>query len=587
MSGPFFIVSAPRSGSTLLRNLLRQHPGLECPEETSFFRWSEPFGTRAYERIYRNNPVIKSHREMDGISEEEFFEIYSRSSSRKELQVNYANAFLEKKNQGDAIWFDKTPQNTQGIVRLKHSFPDSKIVHITRHPLNVVSSIMQGRSVGPETLVGALNIWMEAVSAVNIIKMCGEKTVVDVRYEDLIAIPKETITYLLAELEIPQSKRISFKAVELPYSRYLEQLSEEQIDQVLETCKGPLIDLGYPADRESLAEWNYLQPARRPRSVQKEKPLLPTTSLYLTDALFHRYGLDLKSHRFADHGYLFSEKAVFVRYATVEDTRKLDKPFLYVVDDHLEAIADDRNLPVDYRKRIRAFLREDYPRLIDEAEEIVVSSDSVHAQYESLSKPVTCLEPYWRELDQAPVPNAADSRFRVAWLASRAHLTDLESISEELLAFFEKYPRATFTVVIGKHINESLSRIPRLKNLKPMSWTGYRSWLARQRFDVVIHPLLDTPVNRARSFSKWQEIAVTGAVPLISNIPPWRDLVNPQCTDCLVESGQWQQALTQLVEEPELRAGLAEDARQIADRINRKAAEAQVSFWRDRLHPLL
>jgi len=66
-NAPFFIVGCVRSGTTMLRDVLRRHPNLTAPEETHLFRWTEPFGTEAYMRGVRSNAVLKRHREMDGI----------------------------------------------------------------------------------------------------------------------------------------------------------------------------------------------------------------------------------------------------------------------------------------------------------------------------------------------------------------------------------------------------------------------------------------------------------------------------------------------------------------------------------------
>ena len=64
---PFFILGAPRSGTTLLRDFLRLHPRLACPEETHIFRWGDPFGTHMYERHYKGSQLFRKHREMDGV----------------------------------------------------------------------------------------------------------------------------------------------------------------------------------------------------------------------------------------------------------------------------------------------------------------------------------------------------------------------------------------------------------------------------------------------------------------------------------------------------------------------------------------
>src|SRR5690606_22254663 len=68
---PFFILGAPRSGTTLLRDLLREHPRLECPEETHFFRWSDPFASPKFISHYKTK-LFKTHRKMDQISEMNF-----------------------------------------------------------------------------------------------------------------------------------------------------------------------------------------------------------------------------------------------------------------------------------------------------------------------------------------------------------------------------------------------------------------------------------------------------------------------------------------------------------------------------------
>src|SRR6185369_78712 len=68
---PFFILGCVRSGTTMLRDVLRGHPNLACPEETHFFRWASPFGTPEYMKSL-DAPVLRKHREMDGITEAEF-----------------------------------------------------------------------------------------------------------------------------------------------------------------------------------------------------------------------------------------------------------------------------------------------------------------------------------------------------------------------------------------------------------------------------------------------------------------------------------------------------------------------------------
>lgn len=191
---------------------------------------------------------------MDGISEDEFWEIYQSSRSRKELQVNYMTKYLKKRGKPESVWFDKTPQNSNGLLSIHRDFPRSRIVHVVRHPLNVVSSIMQGRSVGPEKLWGAVNIWMEAVTAVEAARPLLGDRIVDVRYEDLVRSPEETLGTLVESLGFEPIGPIRDVEISRHNERFLGYLKERQIQKILKTCGKMLERHNYPTNVESYLE---------------------------------------------------------------------------------------------------------------------------------------------------------------------------------------------------------------------------------------------------------------------------------------------------------------------------------------------
>lgn len=186
-----------RSGTTMLRDALRMHPHLASPEETHFFRWGEPYGTEAMSRALSNNPVLKKHREIDGITEAEFAELLKQCSSRAELYARYMALYVKRKKPGATRWFDKTPQNVYGALLAAASMPRSKFVHIVREPLNVVASLRIGRIVKVENLTGACNYWNEAVQIVGGLKRAYPARVYELRYEDFVAQPGEQLKLLL------------------------------------------------------------------------------------------------------------------------------------------------------------------------------------------------------------------------------------------------------------------------------------------------------------------------------------------------------------------------------------------------------
>jgi sulfotransferase family protein len=181
---PFFIIGCVRSGTTLLRDVLRKHPNLASPEETHFFRWSEPFGTNMGLKPLLSNPVLKKHRELDGITEAEFRNMLNASASRAELCAAYMRRYIRIKKPEATRWFDKTPQNVYGAAMIATEFPGSKFLHIVRNPLDVVSSLRIGKIVKVENLVGACNYWNESAEILHVLKRAFPKRVYEVKYED-------------------------------------------------------------------------------------------------------------------------------------------------------------------------------------------------------------------------------------------------------------------------------------------------------------------------------------------------------------------------------------------------------------------
>lgn len=202
-SGPFFVLGCVRSGTTMLRDVLRLHPNLAAPEETHLFRWSEPFGTEGYIRGVTSNPVLKRHRTLDGITEEEFAAMLRQSNSRADLYARYMKVFIERRKPTAVRWFDKTPQNVYGAAMIASSVPHSRFVHIVRDPVNVAASLRIGKVMKIERLLGAVNYWREATDIVAVLKRAIPRRVHELRYEDFVRDPPHEIKRLLHFLGEP------------------------------------------------------------------------------------------------------------------------------------------------------------------------------------------------------------------------------------------------------------------------------------------------------------------------------------------------------------------------------------------------
>jgi len=232
-TGPFFVLGCVRSGTTMLRDVLRLHPNLAAPEETHLFRWSEPFGTEGYIRGVTSNPVLKRHRTLDGITEEEFAAMLRQSNSRADLYGRYMKLYIERRKPGATRWFDKTPQNVYGAAMIASSVPHSRFVHIVRDPVNVVASLRIGKVMKIDRLLGAVNYWREAVDIIAVLKRANPRRVHELRYEDFVRDPAHEIKRLLAFLGEPYDPEW-FKDFRVRESDHAEAgvLTTDEVEQV-------------------------------------------------------------------------------------------------------------------------------------------------------------------------------------------------------------------------------------------------------------------------------------------------------------------------------------------------------------------
>ncbi len=243
---PFFILGCVRSGTTLLRNLLRIHPHLDCPEETHFFRWGDPFGTARYEQNYLKNKVIRKQQQIDGITPFDVGVLLKMADTRKACADGYANLYLKKNHSSASRWFDKSPQNIYGILLLSSAYPESKFIHLHRNPLNVVSSLLEGKIMPVHTLKGAINYWVEAMQIMDQYKRAWSDRVLEMAYEALTKEPESHLKRLLEFVgEDPNLPEIPLDQIHGEQNNFRKLLNREQIQEIKVKCEPYFSQYGY------------------------------------------------------------------------------------------------------------------------------------------------------------------------------------------------------------------------------------------------------------------------------------------------------------------------------------------------------
>jgi len=230
----------------MLRDVLRRHPNLECPEETHFFRWSDPYGSPRFMHPYTHNKDIQKQQRMDGISEQEFAEIIQQSGSKKELAENYGRLYLNKQGNPDGRWFDKTPQNIYGVLLISQMFPEARFIHIYRNPLNVVASLYAGKVMSINDMSGATSYWNESMSIMAEYKKIARDRVLEIAYEDVTNKPDTAVRQILGFLdEDPDLLELPKGTIHPEKNKYRKILSQEEIREVASRCEPFFSMYGY------------------------------------------------------------------------------------------------------------------------------------------------------------------------------------------------------------------------------------------------------------------------------------------------------------------------------------------------------
>ena len=212
-----FILSSPRSGSTLLRVMLAGHPSLSSPPELHLL----PFDTMAEREAelgvsQLGEGLKRAFMTLKGISAEE-----SQSLVEGLIKENTSVAEVYQMLQqlaGDRLLLDKSPtyaSNRDTLDKAEVIFNNAKYIHLVRHPYSVVESFARMRM---DKLVGSGDsdpyemaelIWRE--SNQNILDFAQDidpQRYLIVYYEDLVSKPRQVMTEVCEFLEIPFNEAI-------------------------------------------------------------------------------------------------------------------------------------------------------------------------------------------------------------------------------------------------------------------------------------------------------------------------------------------------------------------------------------------
>jgi hypothetical protein len=187
---PVFIGGHPRSGTTLLGDLVGSHSDCICTPESQFkisvYRRLNLHGNEAPD-LGKATEMIKKHWRFRIWALDIAAIPYGEIHSYGELILWFAKSYSMKSSRPDAkMWIDHTPANIQFAGLLTELFPEARFINIIRDGRAVAASIIP-LDWGANTIDRAAYSWVENVSSgITAESAIGKDRVLRVRYEDLI-----------------------------------------------------------------------------------------------------------------------------------------------------------------------------------------------------------------------------------------------------------------------------------------------------------------------------------------------------------------------------------------------------------------
>ncbi len=209
-SGPVFIVGFPRSGTTLLDQILSSHPRVTVADEEPVtnrmtmylarkYGGEPPSGPEGYESGYRD--WLKNNSRYPGCLAE-----VTDADAAEMRRIFFASHGVQEG--GDGVFVDKLPMNSHHAALIHRVFPKAKFILALRHPCDsVLSCFMQqfhlnNAMASFSELQSGARLYNETFRLWDLYTQLLPLQVHAVRYEDVVADFRPTVAKLLDFLEL-------------------------------------------------------------------------------------------------------------------------------------------------------------------------------------------------------------------------------------------------------------------------------------------------------------------------------------------------------------------------------------------------
>src|SRR5690606_19026397 len=147
---------------------------------------------------------------------------------------------------------------------------------------------------------------------------------------------------------------------------------------------------------------------------------------------------------------------------------------------------------------------------------------------------------------------------RIGFAGSTSRGGDLRLIAPAIAPILKKYPEAVFE--FAGTLPEGIAPSPRIRFFSyDDDYERFVRFQHARGWAIGLAPLTDHLANRCKTDNKYREYGGCGSAPILSNIPPYTDVVQPGVTGLLVanEADAWHAAIERLLAHPQEREAIA------------------------------
>lgn len=181
----------------------------------------------------------------------------------------------------------------------------------------------------------------------------------------------------------------------------------------------------------------------------------------------------------------------------------------------------------------------------------------------------------------SPVWDAVELR-RVFYHGTASHDAEKRWLRPVVAEVVRRDDRLAFEIVGGQGVNRLYRGVPRVSVVHQMTWSAYQAFVATPGRHVGLAPLLNSPFNRARSYTKFFDITRCGAVGVYSPNSACAEVVSHGVDGLVVdlEPEAWVEAILALVGDEPLRHNLLRGAKAKLDELTHHARNGYADLMR-------